>query len=87
MINFKQRELSNMLFDQLKARFPEIELVKIMESYENPEDIWVSIIMPEDEDRELELRDVAAEISTDILLAYGYSIMISSALRKEKIAA
>jgi hypothetical protein len=32
MINFKQMELSLLLFDKLKAQFPEIELVSIVES-------------------------------------------------------
>ena len=78
MFNFKQKELSYMLFERLKQRFPEIRLVSITPSWENPEDIWVNIIYPEDEDREIELREMAAEISTDILLDYGYSISITS---------
>jgi len=87
MINFKQRELSQMLFEQLKARFPEIALVKITESYETPEDIWVHITMPDDEEREIELIETAAEISTDILITYGYHITIFSASPSEKVAA
>jgi hypothetical protein len=78
MFNFKQKELSRMLFDRLKEQFPEISLVSITPSYENPEDIWVNIIYPEDEDREIEMGKLAAEISTDILLDYGYSISITS---------
>ncbi len=78
MFNFKQKELSYMLFERLKENFPEIRLVSITPSWENPEDIWVNIIYPEDEDREIELREMAAEISTDILLDYGYSISITS---------
>jgi hypothetical protein len=86
MINFKQRELSNRLFEQLHARFPEIELAKITESYETPEDIWLHIIMPEDEERAMEMREIAAEISTDMLITYGYHITIVSALPSEKVA-
>lgn len=51
MINFKQRELSRMLIDKLKERFPEVEMVNIIESPENPSSIWVKVIMPDDEDR------------------------------------
>lgn len=76
-----------MLFEQLKARFPEIALVKITESYETPEDIWVHITMPDDEEREIELIETAAEISTDILITYGYHITIFSASPSEKVAA
>lgn len=83
MINDKQIELSRMLFDKLKQEFPEIELVGITESAENPNNLWVKIIMPEDEDREIELREMAAEISTDILLDYGYHILIISTVKVE----
>jgi phosphoenolpyruvate synthase/pyruvate phosphate dikinase len=62
MINFKQKELSKMLFEKLQKKFPEIELVEIMESPENPNHIWVNIIMPEDEDREIALAEKAGKI-------------------------
>ena len=87
MINFKQRELSQQLFEQLHARFPEIDLVSITESYENPDDTWVNMVMPEDEERELALRDLAGELSTDLLLNYGYSITISAEPRRALAAA
>jgi hypothetical protein len=79
MINIKQCELSQMLFDRLKQQFPEINLVDITESIENPNHMWVNIILPSDEDREIEIRELASEISTDLLLDYGYHITISSA--------
>jgi len=84
MMNLKQNELSQMLFEKLKRQFPELELVNITESTENPSHIWVNILMPEDEDREIEVREMASEISTDILLEYGYHILISSAPGFEK---
>lgn len=76
MINDKQMELSRMLFDKLKDKFREIELVDVIESPENPNTLWVRIAMPEDDDREIELVEMAGEISTDILLEYGYHILI-----------
>ncbi|MCP4661273.1 MAG: hypothetical protein GY856_38200 [bacterium] len=79
MFNEKQVELSQMLFAKVKDRFPEVELVDITETAYNPSNIWVNITMPSDEDRLIELEDVSAEISTDILLDYGYHITISSA--------
>lgn len=87
MINFKQMELSKMLFERLKQQFPELELASITESADNPDHIWVNIVMPEDEDREIEIREVASEISTNILLEYGYHITISSAAGLEKSTA
>jgi len=83
-MNNKQIDLSKMLFRNLKHRFPELELVSITESAENPNHIWVNIIMPDDEDREIAIREVASELSTNILLKYGYHITISSSSELEK---
>jgi hypothetical protein len=83
MINLKQKELSHQLFNKLKAQFPEIELVSIVQSPFQRDSIWVNIIKPENDDRRLELNELAADISTDILMDYGYEIMISSATRAE----
>lgn len=86
MINFKQRELSRKLFDDLKTKFPEIELVKITESYETPEDIWVHVSMPQNDEREIDLIETSAEISTDLLITYGYHITILPVSPNEKLA-
>ncbi|KPA15449.1 hypothetical protein MHK_004344 [Candidatus Magnetomorum sp. HK-1] len=80
MFNPKQIELSNMLFNKLKEQFPEIEFVSLSESAENRDNIWVNIKYPNDEDRQLELYELSGDISTDILLDYGYSINTVSAL-------
>ncbi len=53
MINLKQTELSHQLFDQLKQQYPEINLVDIVESGVYPDHLWVKIVMPEDEEREI----------------------------------
>jgi hypothetical protein len=76
-----------MLFDKLKLQFPELELVGFSEGPEDPDDVLVNVIMPDDEDREIAVRGLAAEISTDILMDYGYLIIISSASKEEKIPA
>ncbi len=84
MISAEEMELSRMLFDKLRARFAELELVRIMESPVERDSIWVRMIMPEDEDREIAMRELAAELSTDILLEYDCDIHISSASKLEK---
>ena len=55
----------------------------IVESGVYPDHLWVEIIMLEDEDREIEMDHLAAELSTDILVDYGYHITISSGTRLE----
>jgi hypothetical protein len=84
MINFKQMELSQGLFGQLQKRFPEVELVEIVESPVSQESIRVRLIKPADDNRRIELSELAGEISTEILLNYGYHIIISSASKSER---
>ncbi len=81
MINFKQQELSHQLFEQLQQHYPELELVDIVESGIYPDHLWVNLQLPADEDREIEMRKLAAGLSTDLLINYGYHITISSALK------
>jgi len=87
MINFKQRELSQMLIDKLKTRFPEVEMVDLMESPENPYSLWIKVIMPDDEDREIEARKMASEISADILMDYGYHMLAIAMLKSSEMSA
>jgi len=76
MINFKQQELIDELFGAVKEKYPEVEFISVTESPEDPADLWVNITAPVDEDREIELSHFAADKSTDILLDYGYQILI-----------
>jgi hypothetical protein len=79
MINLKQKELSHWLVDQLKQRYPEVAFVRIQESVDDPDALWVRIAMPEDEDRQIELVEHSSELSADILDKYGYHITTMSA--------
>jgi hypothetical protein len=87
MINLKQQELGEMLFKKLNDQFGEIILVNITPSADNPDNLWVNIVMPNDDDRRDVLREKAATFSTDILDNYGYHIIISSALPSDIRAA
>lgn len=76
MVTQKQEKLAHELFQSLKAKFPEIELVGITESPADPDSTWVNIIMPDDEDREIDLGEFAAEQSTDILLDQNEHLLV-----------
>lgn len=76
IINFKQQELIEELFQTVRGRFPEVELLNVTESPEDPKDLWVNILVPEDEDQEIALTELASEKTTDMLLDYGYHISI-----------
>jgi hypothetical protein len=64
-----------------------LELVDIVESPENSNSIWVNVIMPDDEDREIEVREMASELSADINMDYGYHILVLSSPKEEKLLA
>jgi DNA polymerase III sliding clamp (beta) subunit (PCNA family) len=83
MMNFKEKELSLQLFDTLKQHFPDIQLVAIVASPLEESSWRVRIRMPTDEDQEVELREMASTLSTDILLNYGYHILISAVAQSE----
>lgn len=76
MINFKQEELIRKLVKDIQQKFPEVKFLNVTFSPENPNDLWVKVTAPENEEREFELRDFSADLSMDILLDYGYHIAI-----------
>ena len=77
-INHKQKELIDKLFINIKERFPEIELKDLSVSPDDPDHIWINILAPIDDDREVLLMDYAAELEADIDTEYGYRISIMS---------
>ena len=76
MINFKQKELIKNLVKNVQKKFPEVKFLNVRPSPENPNDLWVKVTAPDDEDREIELLEYSADKSMDILLDYGYHISI-----------
>ncbi len=75
-INFKQEDLIEELLCAIKNEFPEVELIDITESPEDSESLWVNVTGPEDEDEDIRLRNFAGELTTDILIDYGYHILL-----------
>ena len=82
MINFKQKELIQSLFNSVREKFPEAEFLNVTESPENTSDIWINITALEDENREEELISFASDKTSDILLDYGYYITIMTITRR-----
>lgn len=84
MTDTRCMELGQRLFKRLQEKFSELEMVNITESAENHDHLWVNIIMPEDEDREIAVRELASELSMDILLEHGNHITISAATEGQR---
>ena len=72
MMNFKQKELAQQLFDKLKAEFPDISLLGIAEQPDRS--IWVKVATPIEDD--LEIIEASGKETMDILLTYGYQILV-----------
>jgi len=75
-MNRIQEKLVRRLFNTVKERYPEIEFLSVENSPEDPEDLIVNVLIPYDEDKEIELKRYSASISTDILMEYDYLIGI-----------
>ncbi len=81
MVNFKQEELIQDLMSQIKERYPEVDLIGVLESPESRSSLWVEVTAPEDEDREIEMSEFAADKVSDILLDYGYHMLVMPSRR------
>jgi hypothetical protein len=76
MINFKQEELIKELVKDIEKKFPEVEFINITPSPENPNELWINMRVPDDEDREFELVEFSSNKTMDILLEYGYHFLV-----------
>lgn len=72
------------LMSDIRERYPEVELIKVVESAENPSTLWIRVTAPEDEEREIEMREFASEKVADILLDYGYHMLVMPTRRLEE---
>jgi hypothetical protein len=48
MINLKQEELINEFVEYIQKKFPEVQLINVTPSPENPNDLWINVTYPED---------------------------------------
>jgi len=62
--------------NDLQKHFPDVRFVDISESPENPNDLWINVTEPDNEDREIELRKYFSEKCIDILMDYGYHMLV-----------
>lgn len=77
-INLKQEQLIKELFNKVKEKYPQIVFKNLDNSPDDYDHIWINVIADMDEDTQIEMQRYAAELTTDILLDYGYHISIMS---------
>lgn len=80
MIVDERYQAAEKLFEELKERFPEVELVGIGPSPETDDLTVVKVVLPDDDEREEALSEFAANRATDILLETGDYIIVVSGL-------
>jgi hypothetical protein len=76
MLNPKQKEIGEHLYNSLKAQFPSIELVEIIDCPFEEGDIWMRIIPPDDSKQKSQFSNMASMMITDILMEYGRDVLI-----------
>jgi len=76
MINFKQEQLIEEVLNYVRKKFPEVKLLNITESPEDPESLWIRVTSPEDEDRRSEMISYSCKKTMDILEDYGYHMLV-----------
>lgn len=76
MIVDEQRAGGEALFEKVKARFPEVDLLGIRPSPEDPGLTVVRVSYPAGEEREEELLEFAAEQATELLLDQGQYVIV-----------
>jgi len=79
MLNFKEKELSENLFYKLKKDFPTIELVEIIKNSFDGGDVWMRVVPPLNRQERNQFSELTAQLSTDILMEYGYDIVTTYA--------
>ncbi len=83
-LNFKQEELIEELMNDIREKFPEVGLIDITESPDDPESLWINVTAPEDEDTMMNLIDFSGDKLTDILLNYGYHMLIMPRKKRKR---
>lgn len=76
MMNFRQREVLEDIIAKLQAQFPEVRLVSVEDI--TPYEFWVNLIEPTDEDRQIALEELQAELGTDAIVDYGINFHFMS---------
>lgn len=76
-LNPKQYELAQYVVSELRRSFPEIHAAIFEQVPNHSEYLQITILVERaDEDRIIEIRTVGADIVSDILVDYGYMMLV-----------
>jgi len=80
-LNIKQEELIDFLFNKAKEKFLDIEFYNLTTSPDDPEHIWINVII-NDEDDSSKITYFTSEFAADIHINYGYRISVMPSNRE-----
>jgi len=75
-LNHKQEELIEQLAKEIEEKFPDISFVRVVQSPEGENTLLLEFTKPDDDDRFIEIGEYASERTMDILLDYGYHLVV-----------
>jgi len=75
-LNHKQEELIAQLAREIEEKFPDIKFVETVPSPESVNTLWLRFTQPHDDDRFMKIAEYASERTMDILLDYGYHLVV-----------
>jgi hypothetical protein len=76
ILNHKQEELIAQLVREIEEKFPDIKFVETVQSPESVNTLWLRFTQPDDDGRFMEIGEYASERTMDILLDYGYHLVV-----------
>ncbi|MBC6951649.1 hypothetical protein DWB58_27300 [candidate division KSB1 bacterium] len=86
-LNHKQEELIAQLAEDIEKRFPEVKFVEAVPSPEGENALLLRFTEPEDDDRFMDILEYAGERTTDLLLDYGYHLVVAPVVKNGAHAA
>jgi len=75
-LNHKQQELIEQFSKEIEEKFPDVKFVNVSPSPESEETLWLQFTKPDNDDRMLDIIEYASNRTMDILLDYGYHMLI-----------
>lgn len=86
-LNHKQEELIAQLAEDIEKKFPEVKFVEAVPSPESENTLLLHFTQPENDDRFMDVIEYASERTMDILLDYGYHMVVMPVLENGAHAA
>ncbi|NUM75741.1 hypothetical protein HUU40_15370 [candidate division KSB1 bacterium] len=86
-MDHKQEELIAQLAEDIEKKFPEVKFVEAVPNPEGESALLLRFTEPENDDRFMDILEYASERTTDILLDYGYHMVVVPVVKNGAAAA